>query len=488
MAWLAKSLANSFNSDEKDDGDSGDTNGRGVKEDLSELTKSFTRQLWGVASFLAPPPPDHTSSSSPPAAAAAAGGESSVPSDSDSGSLVKESADNAEIAGESPRMSGIRSDLSEIGGRFRTEISRLASGNKAVSEISRFASSFLPFGSGDEEGYSEGIRDEAIAGAVGVTEEVLTFARNISMHPETWLDFPLFTDDEDDDDFEMSDAQQDHALAVERLAPRLAALRIELCPGHMSEGCFWKIYFVLLHSRLSKHDAELLSTPQIVQARSMLQELQNHAKTSTGRIESSTYAEETGSRLLPQEGTSASDIESSYRGAALEPSKSIDVEIESEKLSTNNDSRFVDKSVIDEKSFIQNEDVLTRIVQVSSDAFEEEDGDDWLEESAEISGSGHVTTALVDEDVSFSDLEEDDDNCVPTRSNAKDASASSGDGSRGRVQLNDVAVEDHRFTASSHMLDNKSLSAKDTKDGDPGKPTEGGESSDWLSLDEIDVA
>lgn len=63
-------------------------------------------------------------------------------------------------------------------------------------------------------------------------------------------------------DFDMSDVQQEHALEVERLAPRLAALRIELCPGYMSEGCFWKIYFVLLHPRLSKHDAVLLSTSQ----------------------------------------------------------------------------------------------------------------------------------------------------------------------------------------------------------------------------------
>lgn len=61
----------------------------------------------------------------------------------------------------------------------------------------------------------------------------------------------------------MSDAQLEHALAVERLAPRLAALRIELCPSHMSEGYFWKVYFVLLHSRLNKHDADLLSTPQV---------------------------------------------------------------------------------------------------------------------------------------------------------------------------------------------------------------------------------
>lgn len=62
----------------------------------------------------------------------------------------------------------------------------------------------------------------------------------------------------------MTDAQQDHALAVESLAPELADLRIELCPSHMSEGCFWKIYFVLLHPKLRKDDADILSTPQVI--------------------------------------------------------------------------------------------------------------------------------------------------------------------------------------------------------------------------------
>jgi len=62
----------------------------------------------------------------------------------------------------------------------------------------------------------------------------------------------------------MTDAQQDHALAVESLAPELADLRIELCPSHMSEGCFWKIYFVLLHPKLRKDDAEILSTAQVI--------------------------------------------------------------------------------------------------------------------------------------------------------------------------------------------------------------------------------
>ena len=33
-------------------------------------------------------------------------------------------------------------------------------------------------------------------GCVGITDEVLAFARNIGMHPKTWLDFPI--DEEED--------------------------------------------------------------------------------------------------------------------------------------------------------------------------------------------------------------------------------------------------------------------------------------------------
>jgi len=64
-------------------------------------------------------------------------------------------------------------------------------------------------------------------------------------------------------DFDLSDAQQEHALAVEHLVPELAALRSEICLGYMSEASFWKIYFVLVHPRLSKHDALILSTPEV---------------------------------------------------------------------------------------------------------------------------------------------------------------------------------------------------------------------------------
>lgn len=56
----------------------------------------------------------------------------------------------------------------------------------AVSEIAKIASSFLPLGS-DE--------DEEDTGVIGVTEDVLMFVENISMHPGTWLDFPLLEEE-----------------------------------------------------------------------------------------------------------------------------------------------------------------------------------------------------------------------------------------------------------------------------------------------------
>ena len=33
--------------------------------------------------------------------------------------------------------------------------------------------------------------EERDFGGIGITDEVLAFTRNIGMHPETWLDFPI---------------------------------------------------------------------------------------------------------------------------------------------------------------------------------------------------------------------------------------------------------------------------------------------------------
>lgn len=367
---------------------------RGVKEDLSEISKTLTRQFWGVASFLAPPPPEAT----------------------DRGREVGDSdQDLADPAG----ITGIRNDLSEIGGRFRTGITKLSS-NKAVSEFTKIASNILQFGS--EEDLT--VEEYAQRGVVGVTEEVVMFARDVALHPETWLDFPL-PDDDDEQDFDLSDAQQEHALAVERLAPELAALRTELCLGYMSDACFWKIYFVLVHPRLSRHDAEILSTPEIVRAREMLaHELHDPSKPKSYESgPGNTGADTTKLSHEEQLSVPVNDLSESIpvEISAVEPASSAEADIEMDKHAvTSSEIPVVDKKVVEEVSVkpsrSEKPTPSTSISVVDSD---DNDADDWLkEENTEADTIPFKGTSYPmgndDEDISFSDLEEDDD--VPTSS------------------------------------------------------------------------
>jgi len=348
MSWLARSIAatlSSAPSDDDDDdhfesysgdkspdhaadadaeeGEQPDTPSRGVKGDISELTESLTRRFWGVATFLAPPPAEADAA---------------------------ETAAEAEDGAQSPRVAGIRSDLAEIGGRFRSGISMLSNAN-AVAEISKIASSFLPFVP-EEEGEVE---------AVGVTEEVVVFVRHISTHPETWRDFPLFVDDRHADDFELSDTQYEHALAIERIVPSLSYLRTELCSTNMSEACFWKIYFVLLHSKLNKQDAQLLSTTQILEAREeLLQSSPRMKKLGSEGPGGSSENKDTPSSEAEDIEFSPSSIQ--YKSGVSEatsfqeptPDPLPGVEAIKHPISTS-DPEIVDKSVIEEELVVKNE-------------------------------------------------------------------------------------------------------------------------------------
>ncbi|MFS7973671.1 hypothetical protein Hanom_Chr09g00859391 [Helianthus anomalus] len=89
MSWFTRSIANTFQLDLNDDDNNSEQHSpynniptdkkpqqqqleqqeddssssspssptRGIQEDLSEITKTLTRQLWGIASFITPPPP-----------------------------------------------------------------------------------------------------------------------------------------------------------------------------------------------------------------------------------------------------------------------------------------------------------------------------------------------------------------------------------------------------------------------------------------------
>ncbi|KAE9613084.1 hypothetical protein Lal_00027630 [Lupinus albus] len=474
MSWLARTIANSLrlDEDEQELHNSGDNlksiekkfesepvqsdpqsspsssastpTTRGVKEDLSQITKSISRQLWGVASFLAPPPDSNPY----------------PPKPSDSNALDEDI------------ISGIRSDFEEISGRFRSGISKL-SGNKTVSDFTKFASSFLQIGS--DEGHG-------LDGVVGLTEEVLAFAGNIAMHPEIWLDFPHFVDPYSDD-FDLSDPQQEHALAVERLVPSLAALRMELCPGYISDGCFWKIYFVLLHPRLNKSDADILSTPQIVESRVMSSQALD--KRSEKNNESNLFPggnvpsnEEVKHLSVP----SCAQFESaSLQTSAVEAAPSMVVSnVEMKKHPGQcTGTHIIDKSVakaapVNPLVEQSSSGSANRFLDESHETYED-DADDWLkEDTSEMVGSGGTSIPISnDEDVSFSDLEEDEDDVPVVHKKTTSGSDSSTKESRDWVQLSRSPSKDVNSVESRHA-DSEHSSARNSYTKD---------SNDWLNVD-----
>ncbi|KAJ9566899.1 hypothetical protein OSB04_002865 [Centaurea solstitialis] len=379
MSWLARSIAESlqiqedededdrpttttdnnsnkqqqqqeFNLEEDEQGSDSQTltGGGGVKEDLSEFTESLARQFRGVASFLAPPPPP------PP-----------------------------------PPPLPLRHRLPVVATRPDPSVSSPVSVDDVSNSDSRFGagngvSNSATFGDEDQE-------EENGGDFVGVTEEVLTFAMNIAHHPETWLDFPLSEEEEENDDFEMSDTQWNHSTLVEHLVPRLAALRIELCPIHMSESYFWKVYFVLLLSRLNKHDAVLLSTPQIVAARTMwIKELQMQAKARSDALDG-----------YEEFNHISSDSPSAYRSErTTHPFQPTTVAEEKEPS--------YEPTITKQQESASDQRVLPSY-RIPVDDFDEDD-DNWIHENAvELDGYDGPDVPLgADEDISFSDLEDDD--------------------------------------------------------------------------------
>ncbi|KAG2713351.1 hypothetical protein I3760_04G173200 [Carya illinoinensis] len=414
MSWLLKS----FQSDGPDSSDSyhssspdhsPSTTPRGVKDDLSVLGQSLGRRFRGVAEYLAPPP------SSPTTAIPAASDSSDPSSSSQSHALI-----------------GIRNDLVEIGGSFRSGLSLLSS-NKAVSEISRLASNLLQLEENEvknDEASEENEEDRIDDGVPGVTDEVLDFVSEISTRHELWTDFPLPLDN----DFNMSDAQREHASTVERLAQNLASLRAKL-QTCMTEQQFWMVYFILLLPRLSEHDFELLSTSKIVEVRDvLLQKLQKNAQMENDK---------TKTHNLSQDGN---EVVSEPQG----------------------------------KNMLSEEKVSTEIISAAVEMDGEQNNEKWLE--AEHINTGTSVCAqkklVQEDDISFSDLE-DDDNDLSNRLSglnlAEETKVSSPGGCNDWVQL--------KGSPESQVGGGQQ---KASKSNSRDKDSEGEESTDWLTVDDFD--
>ncbi|XP_021728466.1 uncharacterized protein LOC110695554 [Chenopodium quinoa] len=417
MSWLARSIANSLRIDDDDDTTlpppssshsrrekppasvisveereniefDGDL--RGVKDDLSEFKETLTRQLWGVANFLAPPPCTACSSSSH---------DHRVVPELDRSESISgvEDDDESLVYGLNSTEDGNYSDIGD----------RNLGNCESSSSLHRLGLQKV-----EEED------DDWVKEAVGLTDEVLTFAGNIAHHPETWLDFPV-EEDEDFEDFPMSESQKRHAQAVEHLSPRLAALRIELCPAHMSVGFFWKVYFVLLHSRLNKQDADLLSTLEVVEARAKwMQEQQKRTKKDSEWNHAGLYSRlsaDFDDNSTPRSTQNEHSETFSSWTFASEPATSSTVDSDVEKH-TSNELQFIDKSIIDEKQLTDTDDKNILAGQMSerpvlSFIDDDDDSDEWPEDDC-LGQSGSLVHVGIADEVSFSDLE-DDDCCIP---------------------------------------------------------------------------
>ncbi|XP_073034425.1 uncharacterized protein [Primulina eburnea] len=207
----------------------------GVKDDLSAVFR-------GVAAFLAP----------------REGSSSSAVSSSSSDTIA-----------------GIKNDLAEIQGSFKSGLSLISS--KLTSNLLQFQGQL----NDDDDDEVEEEDEDGDEDAVGITEEVVDFVRKLCTRPELWIDFPLSLAD----DFDMSDYQRDHAANIDYLVPELVTLRQKIS-SQISEGKFWIIYFILLFPRLSEDDLKLLSAPQVIEAReTLLKKLQNKSNTMQEKSE-----------------------------------------------------------------------------------------------------------------------------------------------------------------------------------------------------------
>lgn len=404
MSWRSIPLPNPFKSLQSDDEESHTSSpepsslspeqqnpshggGGGVQEDFSVLGQTIGRQFRGVAAILAPLPASTTAAED-------------------------NSADDA--------FAGIRNDLVEIGGAFKSGLS-LFSSNKAVTEISKFASNFLQFQNDDEEKEEDNKSEDCYGGDVAaITEEVMEFVNEISSRPECWIEFPLSLHN----DFNMSDAQRKHASTIEHLAPSIAALRLDL-RNHMSDEHFWMIYFILLLPRLDENGLKLLASPEVAEAREiLLQKLQD-------KRNSQISFKNSGTLILSQEG----NTRTSERQRENRPAR----ELLAEAVTATEGEEPCDKENIEEQIEKKDDDVAQKKLEN-------------------------------DEDVSFSDLDDDDHDLSKIRQ--KDRGNSPPDVSSEWVQLSHGSISGRQKVGQSTFR---------------GQDSEGEESNDWLTVDDFDL-
>ncbi|XP_059626169.1 uncharacterized protein LOC132269129 [Cornus florida] len=97
----------------------------------------------------------------------------------------------------------------------------------------------------------------------GVTDQLIDFVKSFTL--DTFKTFPLL--DEQESNFgddnpttsgnirkDLSDWQERHATIILSRVKDLSLLRLRLCPRHLKERQFWRVYFTLVKSYVAEYE------------------------------------------------------------------------------------------------------------------------------------------------------------------------------------------------------------------------------------------
>lgn len=120
----------------------------------------------------------------------------------------------------------------------------------------------------------------------GVTQQLCDYVTGFTIN--TFKDYPLQDDDKGPQiDRPASNVSQDltewqerHAMLVLSKVKEISQLRFVLCPRHLKEGQFWRIYFLLVKTYVSPYEIRALT-----KVRLRMLELQNEKSVNKAAIE-----------------------------------------------------------------------------------------------------------------------------------------------------------------------------------------------------------
>ncbi|KAI3734071.1 hypothetical protein L6452_13532 [Arctium lappa] len=183
-------------------------------------------------------------------------------------SLAEEATKRSQTFTSSPvRIADIVSETAKRSKDIAAEASKKADEFKTAALLS--LADQIPSLSITSSSSSDDSPSELELGKFGITQDLRDFVKGLTL--STFQNFP-FPDDSVSDVATVSNVRQDlsewqqkHANLVLTTVKEVSRLRYELCPRHMKDGRFWRIYFTLVSTHVSPYERKFVEESKLKQ-------------------------------------------------------------------------------------------------------------------------------------------------------------------------------------------------------------------------------